>query len=125
MGRAWFTGYYRQMELMAGKELESEADRFKYLFAGGENIGCEQFLGLLNSKALCRVVPVRMRVPLIVYSVHSFAPTHQDLHTCSHDDDVSQSYTRSSRLDMRPCFSKPKRSMEQCAIAVLSLNPKP
>jgi hypothetical protein len=74
MGRAWFTGYYRQMELMAGKELESEADRFKYLFAGGENIGCEQFLGLLNSKALCHVVPVRMRVPLIVYSVHSFAP---------------------------------------------------
>lgn len=45
---------------MAGKELKSEAGRFKYLFAGGENIGCEQFLGLLNSKALWRVVPVRM-----------------------------------------------------------------
>ena len=59
----------RQTELMAGKELEREAARFTYLFANGEHISCEQFLGILNSKPLCHVVPVRVDC---VPRVHSF-----------------------------------------------------
>jgi len=48
----------RQTELMAGKELEREGARFKYLFANSGHIDFEQFLGILNSKPLCHVVPV-------------------------------------------------------------------
>ena len=50
------------MEESAGNELQKQAARFKFMFAGEKNMGLEQFLGVLSQ--LDSIVPV-LCVPVV------------------------------------------------------------